>query len=201
MAQVPAQRRATIYLAHHDPSQRQTLPEHLAALGQRVTFSTDSGRELIDRVIAEPPELIVASPRLADMDGIEALVEISLHRAIPSILTAATTDQDMVERAMKDHVMVYLVDPISIDDLRPALFLAFARFELLDSLQQQVASLEQRLEERKLIERAKGILMSQRKIPEAEAHQLLQRTARNRRIKLAEVAQTIVSANNLLDGR
>ncbi len=201
MAQPSTQPRATIYLSHHDPGQLATLRDLLQSLEQVVSFTTDSGRQLIDRVAAQAPDLIVTSPRLADMDGVEALLEIGERKAIPSILTAATSDQDMVERAMKDHVMVYLVEPISIDDLRPALYLAFARFEMLDSLQRQVSDLEQRLEERKLVERAKGILMNQRKITEADAHQLLQRTARNRRVKLAEIAQTIVSANDLLDGR
>ena len=201
MAQLPVQRRANIYLAHGDQQQRAALADQLTSLDQQVTFRTGSGRELINKVAVEAPDLIVASPRLVDTDGIETLVEIGQRQAIPSILTAASSDQDMVERAMEDHVMVYLVEPITLDDLRPALYLAFARFDEIDSLQRKVVDLEKRLEERKMVERAKGILMNQRKLSEADAHQLLQRTARNRRVKLAEVAQTIVSANDLLDGR
>ncbi|MCD0462689.1 ANTAR domain-containing response regulator [Roseiconus lacunae] len=191
-------RKRTIYLAHHDSASREVLEAILSTLGHQLSLVTDSGKELIERALATPADLLVASPMLSDMDGIEALIQIGNVNPTPSIIVARDDDLSQVERAMDDHVMAYLVEPVTAESLQPAIFLCEKRFNHLQSLEEKVASLEQKLSDRKQIELAKGIIMQVRKLDEPEAHRFLQNTARRTRRRLVEVAKQIVDGGNLL---
>lgn len=188
----------TIHLAHGDSDCRAIMTPMLESLGHQLLLSTQFGREFIDRTLEQPPEILIASNQLADMDGIEALIAIGNAKPIPSIVVAKVDDLEKVERAMEDHVMAYLVEPITADDLRPAIYLAERRFRHMESLTKQVEKLENRLSQRSLIEKAKGIVMQTKSFNEEQAHRFLQDHARQNRKPLEQVAKTIVEANDLL---
>lgn len=99
-----------------------------------MKFVTDSGVELIERSLDFPPDLIVAAPRFSDMDGIEAMIQISEEKPTAGIVIARSANLDKVERAMEDHVIVNLVEPVTAETLQPAIYLAERRFEHFQSL-------------------------------------------------------------------
>ena len=154
--------------------------------------------ELIARSIADPPDLIIAAPRLSDMDGIEAMIQIGESKPTAGIVVARSDDLDKVERALEDHVMAYLVEPITAETIQPAIFLAEGRFEHFQKLDKKIDRLEARLEDRKVIERAKGIVMKVKDLSEEEAHRYLQASATKARKKLADLAETICAAGDVL---
>ncbi|MCC9602757.1 ANTAR domain-containing protein [Stieleria sp. JC731] len=191
-------RQQTIYLAHGDTSVRKVLTTIIITLGHKLPVTTDSGKELIDAAVSKPADVLIASPGLSDMDGIEALIQVGYVKPTPSIIVAKNDDLDKVERAMEDHVMAYLVEPVTAESLQPAIFLCQKRFRHLQSLEEQVTSLQQKLDDRKQIEKAKGIIMQVRQLDEPEAHRYLQNTARRTRRRLAEIAKQIVDGGSLL---
>ncbi len=190
----------TIHLGCGDKQTRNILETLLVSLNHQMLVSTASGRELIDRSTSHPPDLLIATPYLEDMDGIEALIRIGELEPRPSIVIARSDDLDAVERAMEDHVMAYLVMPVTREDIQPAIYLAERQFEHLQGLRRKVCELETDLENRKIIERAKGIVMKQRGFTETQAHRFLQATSRETRRKLIDIARTIVSAADLVGG-
>ena len=188
----------TIHLAHWDKDSLAIMTPMLLSLGHDLALATLSGRELIDRSITHPPEIIISAPRLEDMDGIEALIAIGEEKPIPSIVVAKVDDLDKVERAMENHVMAYLVEPVTAADLEPAIYLAERRLHHMQSLENKVKKLQSRLSERRLVEKAKGIVMRTKSLDEESAHRFLQDAARQNRKPLHDVAQTIVDAADLL---
>lgn len=188
----------TIYLAHGDTNTLHVTKAMLEALDHDVPVVTDLGQELIRRSLDQPPDLIVAAPRLSDMDGIEAMIRIGEHSPVPGIVIARSDDLDKVERALEDHVMAYLVEPLTTETLLPAIYLAERRFEHFQQMVRRIGKLETRLEDRKIIERAKGIIMEVRGICESDAHRLLQTAATQKREKLAELAASVCQAGDLL---
>lgn len=194
----PVKKTRRIHLADGDAGQRAILHAILESLDHDVSLVTESGVELIERSLASPPEMIIATPRLSDMDGIEAMIQISEDTPTAGIVIARSDDLDKVERAMEDHVMAYLVEPVTAETLQPAIYLAERRFEHFQSLVKKIDRLETKLEDRKVIEQAKGIVMQMRGISEREAHRFLQTTATKQRQKLAELAKTICDAGEIL---
>jgi response regulator NasT len=194
----PVSKTRTIHLAHGDPGSRAIILTILQTLGHDVRLVTESGVELIARSIADPPDLIIAAPRLSDMDGIEAMIQIGESKPTAGIVVARSDDLDKVERALEDHVMAYLVEPITAETIQPAIFLAEGRFEHFQKLDKKIDRLEARLEDRKVIERAKGIVMKVKDLSEEEAHRYLQASATKARKKLADLAETICAAGDVL---
>ncbi|GAB5516484.1 ANTAR domain-containing response regulator [Rhodopirellula baltica] len=190
-------RSRTIYLAHGDECARRVISTMLEALGHTVPVVTESGKCLIEHSVHRPPDIIVAAPRLSDMDGIEALIRIGERRPVPAIIVARSDDLDKVERALEDHVMAYLVEPLTTESLQPAIFLAERRFKHFEDLRRQVTELEEKLEHRRIIERAKGIVMQARDLGESDAHRLLQNTATRSRQKLIDLAKHVCATGDL----
>ncbi len=143
------------------------------------------------------PDLVITDIKMPEMDGIEALAAIGRERQVPSILVSAYHDADMLARAGIDHVMAYLIKPIKPPDLQAAIALASLRFEHFEKLRDEAASLRQALEDRKVIERAKGAIMRRVSVNEAEAFRRLQKMASDQNCKLIEVAQRIVTAEEV----
>ena len=187
----------TIYLALSDEGSRTVIVTILESLGHRVPVAVDSGHQLIRASTQAPPDLLIASPNLCDMNGIDALIRVSSHRPTPAIVIARSDDLDQVEHALEDHVMAYLVEPITAQSMQPAIYLCRRRFEHFRKLESKVEKLEQKLEHRKTIERAKGIVMTLRGFNEQQAHDFLQVLARKSRSKLHQVAQSIIDANKI----
>ncbi|WP_146537125.1 ANTAR domain-containing response regulator [Rubripirellula reticaptiva] len=188
-----------IYLAHGDCKTRSLLKVMLQTLGHRVGLDTDSGSVLMEFGLSDPPDMFISSKQLRDMDGIEALIRIGEEKPRAAVVVAGSADLDDIERAMKDHVMAYLIEPVTEEDLQPAIYLAQRQFHYLESLRTKVESLETRLHSRAIIERAKGIVMLRKKLNEMDAHKFLQDTARDQRKKIVEIAETIVNAESFLN--
>ncbi|WP_161604390.1 ANTAR domain-containing response regulator [Roseiconus nitratireducens] len=187
-----------IIFAHGDDASRAVVTEMLKVLGHQLQLVTHSGREMIAAVKEQPPELLISGVRLSDMDGIESLVECGKQEPIPSIIVSKETDQDKVERALQDHVMAYLAEPVQTHDLRPAIFLVMQRFSQFQELREENEELREALQLRKWVERAKGLLMKQRDLDEEGAYKQLRRMATDKRTKIGEVAKTLVEADELL---
>jgi len=135
---------------------------------------------------------------MPEIDGTEAALRINQQRSMPIIMLTAYTDKETVRRAEAAGVLGYLVKPISENDLPPAINIALARFREIQSLRTEVHSLQDSLEARKLIERAKGILMQRLGIPEREAYERLRQRARDKRAKMKDIARAIIEAEELL---
>ncbi len=183
-----------IAVADDEPDMRDYFKKSLPRLGHQVVIAAANGRELVDQCRALAPDLVITDIRMPDMDGIEAATQIYRERPVPVILVSAFHDPELIARAEADHILGYLVKPIKQADLGPAIALAVRRFEQFEALRRETADLRQALEDRKVIERAKGILMKRTSLDEQEAFRRLQRLASEKSRKLVEIAQMIVVA-------
>jgi two-component system, response regulator PdtaR len=184
-----------IAVAEDEAFMQRYLTETLTLIGHKVVCIAGTGRELIDKCRTSPPELVMTDIRLPDMDGLQAVAEIYATTAVPVIVVSAFHDPDLIERAEKNHVLAYLVKPIKQEDLEPAIAIAMRRFQEFREMRQETDNLRQALEDRKLIERAKGLLMKRTGLDEPEAFRRLQKLARDKNQKLVHIAQVIVTAD------
>jgi response regulator NasT len=183
-----------IAVADDELDMRDYFGKILPRLGHRVVALAENGEELLARCRETRPDLVITDIKMPDMDGIEAAAHLYREQPVPVILVSAYHDPGLIKRAEADHIMAYLVKPIKQADLEPAIGLAVHRFEQLEALRQEAADLRQALEDRKLIERAKGILMKRATLDEPSAFRRLQKTASEKNLKLVEVARMIVTA-------
>jgi AmiR/NasT family two-component response regulator len=174
------------------------LRAQLKALGHKVVAEAANGRQAVALARELKPDLVVLDIKMPEMDGIEAAQAITAERPIPVILLTAYKEEQLAQRAAQAGIYTYLVKPISKDDLMPAILLARARFEEFQQLNKEISDLKEALEARKVIERAKGILMERRQLTEAEAFRRLQMMSQNQRMKLVDVARSIIIAEKVL---
>ncbi len=175
-----------------------TLEEQLRDLGYEVVGIARSGSEALSMSQRLNPDLIMMDIRMPEMDGTEAAARIRTQNPVPIIMLTAYADKDTVRKAEAAGAMAYLVKPVKETELPPAINIALARFKDLRELEDRVGELEESLEARKLIERAKGILMQRLQLTEREAYERLRQRARDKRIKMREIAQAIIDAEDLL---
>jgi len=168
----------------------------LPALGHVVVAVAETGRELVEKGRDQHPDLVITDIKMPDMDGIEAAMQIFRDGPIPVILVSAYHDADFIRRAEADHILAYLVKPIKQADLETAIAIVARRFEQFQSLRKETADLKQALEDRKLIERAKGLLMKKTELDEADAFRRLQKLASDQNRKLVEVARMLLTAED-----
>ncbi len=180
-----------IAIAEDEPDMREYLEKTLPLLGHQVVVVARTGRELVERCRTTRPDLVITDIKMPEMDGIEAASQIFQEGPIPAIVLSAYHDPDLIARAEEDHVLAYLVKPITEAHLRPAIAIAMRRFDQFQALRKEAADLRQALEDRKIIERAKGVLMKRAGVDESEAFRRLQRLATDKRQKLVEVARMI----------
>jgi response regulator NasT len=185
-----------IVVADDEPEMVDYYEETLASLGHQVVAVAQTGRELVDRCRRQRPDLVVTDIKMPDMDGIEAAEEIARDRPVPLILVSAYHDPAMIQRALDEHVLAYLIKPIKQADLQVALALAMRRFQEFQLLRQQADDLRQAMADRKVIERAKGIIMKRAGLDEATAFQRLQKMASRRRERLIDVARSVEVADD-----
>jgi two-component system, response regulator PdtaR len=183
-----------IAVADDEPDMRDYFVRILPLLGHEVVVVARSGRELVERCCAARPELLIVDIKMPEMDGIEAAAELCRREPLPVILVSAYHDSELLERAADPHIMAYLVKPVKQADLEPAIAVAMWRFEQFQALRQETSDLRQALEERKLVERAKGILMKRAGLDEQQAFRRLQKTASEQNRRLAEIAESILTA-------
>lgn len=162
------------------------------SLEATVLGKTGSATVMLKECVENQPDLIITAVHLEDGDGIETLLEIAKEASIPAIVIAKQEDLEDVEKAMQDHVMAYLIDPVDQRDLRSTSYLVKRRFEQFQELKAENDQLKASLEERKKMERAKGIVMKRYELTEEEAYLRIRKAATSRRIKLVEVADIII---------
>jgi two-component system, response regulator PdtaR len=187
-----------IAVAEDEPFMRHYLQETLTLLGHEVVAMAETGRDLVRQCKDARPELVITDIKMPDMDGLDAAAEIYGNVLIPVIVISAYHDPDLIGRAERNHIVAYLVKPIKQDDLEPAIAIAMRRFEEFQALRQQADDLRHALEDRKTIERAKGILMKRTGLDEPEAFRRLQKLASEKSRKLIDIAQMILLADEAM---
>jgi response regulator NasT len=185
-----------IIVAEDQRDTREHLQELLGRLGHHVVTAGNGG-QLVELCRAAPPDLIVTDIKMPDLDGIEATAQVSAVKQTPVILVSAHHDAELLERAGADHIMGYLIKPVTSADVETAIAMAMRRFEQFQALRREVASLRQALEDRKVIERAKGILMRRLGAGEEEAYRRLRKLASDRNHKVVDLARTVLQAEEV----
>ncbi len=187
-------RKLRIAVADDEHDMREYFTRILPRLGHEVVAVAENGQQLVEACRGHKPDLAITDIKMPEMDGIEAAEAIYEEHPLPIILVSAFPDPEFIKRAEADHVLGYLVKPIKHSDLAPAIALTMKRFAQFQELLGEVSSLRQALENRKTIERAKGILMKRAHLDENDAFRRLQKMASEKNLKLAELASMILTA-------
>jgi response regulator NasT len=177
---------------------REYLQDLLQRLGHRVV-TAGSGRQLVEQCRLLHPDLIITDIKMPDLDGIDAAVQVNADKPVPVILVSGYHDAGLLERAGADHIMAHLIKPVCQGDVEAAIALAMRRFEQFQAVRREVADLRQALEDRKVIERAKGIVMRRLSLNEDEAYRRLRKLGNDHNLKLVDVARTILQADEVFE--
>ena len=186
-----------ILVAEDEALIRMDLVEMLQEAGYAVVAQATNGEEAIALASEHQPDLAILDVKMPVLDGISAAEKII--SIAPVLMLTAFSQRELVERARDAGVMAYVVKPFTIGDLVPAIELAMSRHAQMKSLADEVADLHERLETRKIIDRAKGILMKALNLSEPEAFSWIQRAAMDRRLTMKEVANAVISPEAALD--
>jgi len=179
-----------ILVAEDEAIIRMDLIEMLQAAGYEVVAAATNGQEAIDLAVAHKPDLAILDVKMPVLDGITAAAKII--EIAPVLMLTAFSQKELVERARDAGVMAYVVKPFTIGDLVPAIEIAISRHQQMKSLAVEVADLHDRLETRKIIDKAKGILMAALNLTEPQAFSWIQKAAMDRRLTMKEVALAVV---------
>jgi response regulator NasT len=180
-----------IVVAEDEALIRMDLVEMLGEAGYLVVAQASDGAEAISLVAEHKPDLAILDVKMPILDGISAAEEIIA--TCPVLMLTAFSQRELVDRARDAGVMAYVLKPFTINDLVPAIEIAISRHQQMKSLAAEVADLHERLETRKIIDRAKGILMAALNLTEPQAFSWIQKAAMDRRLTMKEVAQAVIS--------
>src|SRR5690349_9963890 len=169
------------------------LAEMLAEEGYEVVAQAGDGEAAVGLVEQHRPDLVVLDVKLPKLDGIAAAQRIASQRIAPVVLLTAFSQRELVERARDAGAMAYLVKPFTKNDLVPAIEMAISRYAELQMLESEVADLTERLETRKLVDRAKGALQAQLDLSEPDAFRWIQKTAMDLRLSMRQVAEGVLT--------
>ena len=183
-----------VVIAEDEALIRLDLAEMLREEGYQVVGEAGDGQEAVDLAESLRPDLVIMDVKMPRRDGIDAAAEIAAKRIAPVVLLTAFSQRDLVEKARDAGAMAYLVKPFSISDLVPAIEVALSRFTEITELEREVADLGDRLETRKLVERAKGLLQAKHGMTEPEAFTWMQRAAMDRRTSMKRVAEVVLES-------
>ncbi|MFM2214749.1 MAG: hypothetical protein RJA88_118 [Actinomycetota bacterium] len=186
-----------ILVAEDEALIRMDLVEMLQEAGYEVVAQATNGEEAIALATEHHPDLAILDVKMPVLDGISAAEKII--SIAPVLMLTAFSQKELVDRARDAGVMAYVVKPFTIGDLVPAIEIAISRHTQMKSLAEEVADLHERLETRKIIDRAKGILMKALNLSEPEAFSWIQRAAMDRRLTMKEVANAVISPEAALD--
>lgn len=175
-----------------------TLEEQLTNLGYTVVGVARTGNEAVRLCAQLTPDIVIMDMQMPELGGDAAAQQIARQHPTPVIMLTAYSDSEHIRKAESSGALGYLVKPINPEELPPAIDVAIARFREMQKLRDQVDTLQETLESRKVIERAKGILMQRRQLSEDEAYELMRQRARDRHCKVKDIAQAIVEAESLL---
>ncbi|MBY0441377.1 MAG: ANTAR domain-containing response regulator [Mycobacteriaceae bacterium] len=188
--EAPVARR--VLIAEDEALIRLDLAEMLREEGYEVVGEASDGQEACQLAEELKPDLIIMDVKMPRRDGIDAADEIASKRIAPIVMLTAFSQRDLVERASQAGAMAYLVKPFTVNDLIPAIELAISRYSEIAALEREVTSLSDRLETRKLVERAKGLLQVKQGMTEPEAFKWIQRAAMDRRTTMKWVAEVVL---------
>jgi response regulator NasT len=186
-----------IVVAEDEALIRMDLIEMLAEAGYEVIAQASDGTQAIELVQEHKPDLAILDVKMPILDGISAAEEIIA--TCPVLMLTAFSQRELVDRARDAGVMAYVLKPFTINDLVPAIEIAISRHLQMKSLAAEVADLHDRLETRKIIDRAKGILMAALNLTEPQAFSWIQKAAMDRRLTMKEVAQAVISPDAVPD--
>ena len=182
----------SVVIAEDEALIRMDLAEMLTEEGYDVVGEAGDGAKAVQLAEALRPDLVILDVKMPVLDGITAAERIASQRIAPVVILTAFSQRDLVERARDAGAMAYLVKPFSKSDLVPAIEMAVSRFAELALLDAQVADLQDRLETRKAVDRAKSVLQQQLQLSEPEAFRWIQKTAMDLRLSMRQVAQGVV---------
>jgi AmiR/NasT family two-component response regulator len=192
--------RTRVIIADDESLIRMDLREMLTNLGYLVVGEVADGRSAVNQARELRPDVVIMDIKMPDMDGIEAAKVLTEERISPVVLLSAYSQRDLVQRAREAGVVAYLVKPYREEELSPAIEIALARFSEFQDLQKQVADLQEALETRKLVDRAKGILMDKQGLNEADAFRKIQKMSMDNRKPMKDVAEAIILAHQVGQG-
>ena len=181
-----------VLIAEDEALIRLDLSEMLGEEGFDVVGQAVDGEQAVTMATELRPDLVIMDVKMPKKDGIDAAAEIVGEQIAPVVILTAFSQRELIERARDAGAMAYLVKPFSKSDLLPAIELAVARYAETTALRAEVADISQRLEARKVIDRAKGLLMTHQKMTEPEAFRWIQRTAMDRRTSMQAVANAVL---------
>lgn len=190
--------RLQIFIAEDDPIGMAGFCTVLQGLGYQIAGKANTGRKAIEGVKQTNPDLILMDINMPDLDGLSALEEINKEQLIPCIIITGYNDVSLVERASQLGVFGYLHKPVDEYEIQSAIKIAMERFNEFEQLRGKLRKSEQALADRKLIERAKGILMDTMEMSEQQAMKFLQKKGRNANKKLVEVAKEVIARKEVL---
>lgn len=186
---------ARVVIAEDEALLRLDLREMLTEEGFDVVGEAANGEQAVELARRLRPDLVVCDVKMPQMDGITAAGLISADRIAPVVILTAFSQRDLIERARDAGAMAYLVKPFQKRDLLPAVEMAMSRFAEIRALEVEVGDLAERLTTRKVIERAKGVLMAEHQMSESQAFSWIQRTAMDKRTTMKAVAELVVETN------
>src|SRR3954471_10606444 len=192
--------RRRVVIAEDEALIRLDLAEMLVEEGYDVVGQAEDGEKAVELVLEHRPDLVILDVKMPRLDGIAAAEQIAGHRIAPVVILTAFSQRDLVERARDAGAMAYLVKPFDQADLVPAIEMAVSRFTELRQLESEVEDLTERLETRKLVDRAKGVLQQRLGLSEPESFRWIQKTAMDLRLSMRQVAEGVVAHGPQMGG-
>jgi len=189
-----------VIIADDESLIRLDLREMLTTLGYLVVGEAGDGVSAVNQARELRPDLVIMDIKMPGMDGIAAAKVLTEEKVAPVLLLTAFSQQDLVERAREAGVVGYIVKPFREAELVPAIEIALARFQEFQALQKETADLKETLETRKLVDRAKGLLMDTQGLTEAEAFRKIQKMSMNTRKPMKEIAEAILLTHQMEKG-
>jgi AmiR/NasT family two-component response regulator len=186
-----------IVVAEDEALIRMDLVEMLSGAGYEVVGQANNGLEVIELVTALQPDLAILDVKMPLMDGISAAERIAGQCAV--LILTAFSQKDLVDRASAAGAIAYVVKPFTLVDLQPSIEIAIARHRQMKALESEVQDIHERLESRKIIDRAKGILMAALNLSEPDAFTWIQKTAMDRRVSMRKVAEAVINPEQVFD--
>jgi AmiR/NasT family two-component response regulator len=182
-----------VVIAEDEAIVRLDLKEILEEEGYEVVGETGRGDDAVELVRKHRPDLAILDIKMPGADGLTAAREITAERLAAVLILTAFSQRDLIEQARNAGALAYLVKPFQKSELIPAIDIALGRFGEMKALEEQVRSLEERLEVRKVVERAKGVLMDECDLPEHAAFSWIQRTAMHERVRMDDIARRVIN--------
>jgi two-component system, response regulator / RNA-binding antiterminator len=187
-----------VMVVDESPERAAVLEQALRAQDYEVTASMATGQDLLGSVSRVRPDVIIIDTESPDRDTLEDMHVIHRDQPCPIVMFTHDGDSAKIREAIRAGVSAYIVDGLEPERIRPIIEVAIARFNQFQTLRNELNEVQTRLAERKLIERAKGILMQQRKVPEDQAYRLMRKMAMERNMRLADLARSMIAAAELL---